>query len=92
VIYPKLIAQLQQEISRESGVVVSFDEQKDLQSISNIKHRRRAEQALAMSKVSHGQNHLVLMGVCALGGLASPIPFAIAALLYSTGEIIYSYN
>lgn len=45
-----------------------------------------------MSRVSHSQNHLILVGLCTLGGLVQPIPFAATALVYSVGEMVYTYN
>lgn len=65
---------------------------KDVQLIPNLKHRHRVETALSMAKVSHSRNHLMLFGICTLGGLAQPLLFAMAALLYGTMEIVYTQN
>lgn len=34
----------------------------------------------------------MLFGICTLGGLAQPLLFAMAALLYGTMEIVYTQN
>lgn len=60
--------------------------------ITNVRLRRNAIDINEFNNVSHVNNHMKVVGICALGLLVAPLPFTKLLYIYTIGEAIYRIN